>query len=52
MECFICNIIVPYVQETKENLQLDSGHRVLCIFDNFKAQCMDTILQLCPAFIR
>ena len=46
MECFIHNIIVPYVQETREKLQLDPGHRALCIFNNFKAQCTDKILQL------
>ena len=46
MESFIRNIIFPYVQETREKLQLDSGHRALCIFDNFKAQCTDKILQL------
>ena len=46
MERFIRNIIVPYIQETREKLQLDPGYRALCIFNNFKAQCTDKILQL------
>ena len=46
MERFIRKIIAPYVEEMREKLQLDSAHRALCIFDNFKAQCTDKILQL------
>ena len=46
MERFIRNIIAPYVEETREKLKLDTTHRALCIFDNFKAQCTDKILQL------
>ena len=34
------------MQDTRKNLHLDANHRALCIFDNFKAQCTDGILQL------
>ena len=40
------NIITPYVQDTRKRLKLHAEHRALCIFDNFKAQCTDGILQL------
>ena len=46
MEHYIQNIITPYVQDTRKRLKLHAEHRALCIFDNFKAQCIDGILQL------
>ena len=46
MEHYIQNIITPYVKDTRKKLKLDVNHRALCIFDNFKAQCTDRILQL------
>lgn len=46
MEHYIQNIITPYVQDTRKRLKLHSEHRALYIFDNFKAQCTNKILQL------
>lgn len=46
MDHYVRNIIVPYVQDTRKNLHLDANHRAVCIFDNFKAQRTDGILQL------
>ena len=46
MDHYVQNIIVPYVQDTRKKLHLNANHRALCIFDNFKAQCTDGILQL------
>ena len=34
------------LQDTRKRLKLHAEHRALCIFDNFKAQCTDGILQL------
>lgn len=46
MDHYVRNVIVPYVQDTRKNLHLDANHRAVCIFDNFKAQRTDGILQL------
>ena len=39
-------IILPYISKIKEDLQLPDEQGALLIFDNFKAQCMSTILTL------
>ena len=46
MEHYIQHIICPYIQDTRKRLKLNIEHRALCIFDNFKAQRTDRILQL------
>ena len=46
MEHYIQNIITSYVQDTRKRLKLHAEHRALYIFDNFKAQCTNKILQL------
>jgi len=43
---YVQNVIVPYVKDTRNELRLGTNQRALCIFDNFKAQCTDGILQL------
>ena len=46
MEHYIQHIICPYIQDTRKRLKLNIENRALCIFDNFKAQRTDRILQL------
>ena len=36
MDHYVRNVIVPYVQDTRKNLDLDANHGAVCIFDNFK----------------
>ena len=45
MEHYIQHIC-PYIQDTRKRLKLNVEYRALCIFDNFKAQRTDRILQL------
>ena len=45
MDHYVRNIVL-YVQDTRKKLDLNANHRAVCIFDNFKAQCIDGILQL------
>ena len=39
-------IILPYLTEKKKELKLRNDQRALCIFDNFKGQLTDDVLQL------
>ena len=39
-------IIFPYIQEKKKALKLSNEHPALLIFDNFKAQCTSSLLNL------
>ena len=39
-------IILPYLTEKKTELKLKSDQHALCIFDNFKGQLTDDVLQL------
>ena len=43
---YIEKIILPYVTEKKKELKLRHDHHALCIFDNFKGQLTDDVLQL------
>ena len=45
MHHYVQNVIVPYVKDTRKKLHLGANQRALCIFDNFKAQRTDGILQ-------
>jgi len=43
---YIHRIINPYLRRKRAELQLANDHRALCIFDNFKGQLTDDVLQL------
>jgi len=43
---YIEKIILPYLSKKRNELKLPDNHRALMIFDNFKAQCTETILRL------
>ena len=43
---YIKKIINPYLQKKRAQLKLADDHRALCIFDNFKGQLTDDVLQL------
>jgi len=43
---YIQKIINPYLMKKHEELHLASNHCALCIFDNFKGQLTDDMLQL------
>ena len=43
---FIQKIINPYLQNKRAKLKLTDDHHALCIFDNFKGQLTDDVLQL------
>ena len=43
---YVIKIIIPYVNKTRENLNLDLRHSALVIFDVFKGQCTKAVLQL------
>ena len=42
---YIEKIIFPYLRKKREELRLSSEHPALLLFDNFKAQCTETILK-------
>ena len=46
MKCYIKEIIVPYLQRTKEELHLPEDHSVLVIFDAFKGQYTENMIAL------
>ena len=39
-------VIFPYLQKKKAELQLESDHPALLLFNNFKAQCTEDILKI------
>ena len=43
---YIEKIILPYVQGKRKDCNVSDGQRALCIFDNFKAQLTDDVLQV------
>ena len=43
---YIQRIVNPYLQNKHSELKLADGHHALCIFDNFKGQLTDDVLQL------
>ncbi len=46
MKDYITHILVPYVKKKREDLSLSPNHRALVIYDKFKAQCTQNILEL------
>ena len=38
------NILLPYLEQNKKELKLDTNHRALLIFDSFKGQRTENIL--------
>ena len=42
---FIDKVIVPYVTQTREKLQLASDQPALALFDIFKAHCCESVLE-------
>ena len=43
---YIQRIINLYIKKTRQELKLADDHHALCIFDNFKCQLTDDVLQL------
>ena len=46
MLTYIEKIIVPYVKQKREQLNLDGDHPALAIFDVFKGQCTEEVLKM------
>ena len=46
MKEYIDHIVLPYINEKREELKLASNYSALLTFDNFKAQCTPGILTL------
>ncbi len=46
MKTYIEEIIVPYVKQKREELNLDNDHPALAIFDVFKGQCTEGVFAL------
>ena len=44
MMIYIHSILLPYVEKTLAELQINCNHRALVIFDQFKEQTTDNIL--------
>ena len=44
MEFYITKVILPYLVDTKRKLKLPPGHPALLLFDNFKGQCTEKLL--------
>lgn len=42
---YVKKIIIPYVNETRKNLNLDNAYSALVIFDVFKGQCTKEVLK-------
>ncbi len=43
---YVQKIIIPYVAEMRQQLKLDEQHSALVIFDVFKGQCTESVLNL------
>ena len=43
---YIEKIILPYLQSKRKDCKLSDRQHALCIFDNFKAQLTDDVLQV------
>ena len=46
MIAYLEKIIIPYVAESRKQLKLSSQHPALVIFDVFKGQCTESVIQL------
>ena len=46
MTDYLEKILFPYIKGKRKELQLDDSHPALVIFDRFRAQCTNTILEL------
>ena len=46
MKTYIQEIIVPYVKQKRAQLKLSEDHPALAIFDVFKGQCTEEVLQM------
>ena len=44
MQDYIDEIILAYISMKREEMKLESKHPALLLFDNFKAQCTETLL--------
>ena len=49
MEEYIRHVIFPYLSQMKEKLKLSSGYPALLLYDNFKGQCTEKLLNLLHA---
>ena len=45
MQDYINEIILPYIDMKRKEMKLPSNHPALLLFDNFKAQCTETLLK-------
>jgi hypothetical protein len=43
---YVNKVIIPYVTETRTRLKLNADHPALVLFDVFKGQCTEEVLQL------
>ena len=46
MKTYIKEINMPCIKRKREKLKLDENHHALAIFDVFKGQCTDSVLQI------
>lgn len=46
---YVNTIVVPYVEEKRRTLKLSSDHSALVLFDAFRGQCTNEVLQLLEA---
>ena len=46
MKDYIHKIILPYVTKKRDDLKLSPDYPALIFFDNFKAQCTSSLLQI------
>ena len=46
MKSYLRKIIIPYLERKREELKLPLCHPCLVIFNNFKAQCTDSLLSI------
>lgn len=46
MKSYLRKVIIPCLEKKREDLHLPSNYPCLVIFDNFKAQCTDSILAM------
>lgn len=46
---YVNTIVVPYVKEKRRTLKLSSDHSALVLFDAFRGQCINEVLQLLEA---
>ena len=49
MKLYITDVILPYLHQARQKLDLSPTHRALLIFDNFKGQCTEVLLKLLDA---